>query len=805
MKNNKINKNAKSYLAKLLATENISVEHRKVKTAFFDLKQRLLVVPIWKEMNKDILDLLLAHEIGHALFTPQQEWKDAIEKEKINRSFLNVIEDARIEKLVKRKYPGLQQSFIKGYRDLINNDFFKTRDRNVDEMLLIDRLNMHFKSSFVESNIYFSSEEKMIVQKMLNVETFEDVKKLAKELMEYCDQEAETKGIDQHGMEFDDEDGDTMPIEVDSEDSDNEEEGEGDNVGKEGEEENEKSEEEKNVDGSGKSDSKDDDEKKEDEKLDPKEKESGPNSGTQSDTVTDGSVPNQIQSETDNAWSSNQDQLLDPESKDNAYMHIHEFKNLKEFVIDYKQVLKDFKVQKQVKLRNSTSYLNNYNKLIESYKKFQKDQNKAVSYMVKEFELKKAAAAYSRAKQDKSGIIDPLKLHSYKYNDDIFKRLTLLPDGKNHGLMMYIDWSGSMGDKLTATIHQLMNLTMFCRKVGIPFEVYAFSNNTSYKTDYSRWELKKQDLDENDLFPKPKYQEGDISVDRHLVLFNLISSKMSAKEYDTGMLNLYHLSVLYERYISRGRRSYMHMDYDDQWKYDLHDAPRGYDLSSTPLNDTIMAAMKMVPAFQKSYNIDKMNTVFLTDGSSDGNDRVISFDLSSCDEYDKSRAEKRGYTFNYMSYEYNHILVDRVTKRQVKVDRGYRRGDLTEELLTALKLRTGTKVLGFFISGTKRVDRYALDKYFPEYKMDDDKDTKVFNRRKVMQDFRKNKCLVVKDNTGYDELYLLAGDNLKVEDGQMATPSENAKKGEIKRLFSATLKSNKGSRVILNKFISQVA
>ena len=807
MKNNKINKNAKSYLAKLLATENISVEHRKVKTAFFDLKQRLLVVPIWKEMNKDILDLLLAHEIGHALFTPQQEWKDAIDKEKINRSFLNVIEDARIEKLVKRKYPGLQQSFIKGYRDLINNDFFKTRDRNVDEMLLIDRLNMHFKTSFVESTIYFSSEEKKIIQKMLDLETFDDVKKLAKELMDYCDQEAETKGIDQHGMELDDEDGDTMPSEVDSEDSDNEEEGEGDNVGKEGEEENEKSEEEENADVSGKSDSKDDEEKKEDEKLDSEDKDPGPNAGTQSDTVTDGmqSEPNQIQSETDEAWSSSQDQLLDPESKDNAYMHIHEFKNLNEFVIGYKQVLEDFRVQKQVKFKNSTYAINNYNKLIEDYKKFQKDQNKAVSYMVKEFELKKAAAAYSRAKQDKSGVIDPLKLHSYKYNDDIFKRLTLLPDGKNHGLMMYIDWSGSMSDKLTATIHQLMNLTMFCRKVGIPFEVYAFSNNTSYKTDMSRWEIRKQDLDDNDLFPKPKYQEGDISIDRHLVLFNLISSKMSAKEYDQAMTNMYHLSVIYERYIYRGRRYYNNNDSYDQWKYDLHDAPRGYDLSSTPLNDTIMAAMKMVPAFQKSYNIDKMNTVFLTDGSSDGNDRVISFDLSNVEDYNIDRTKKQGYTYNYMSYDYNHVLVDRVTKRQVKVDRGYRRGDLTEELLTALKLRTGTKVLGFFISGTKRLDRYALDKYFPEYKMSDDKDTKVFNRRKVMQDFRKNKCLVVKDNTGYDELYLLAGDNLKVEDGQMATPSENAKKGEIKRLFSATLKSNKGSRVILNKFISQVA
>ena len=804
MKNNKINKTAKSYLAKLLATENISVEHRKVKTAFFDLKQRLLVVPIWKEMNKDILDLLLAHEIGHALFTPQQEWKDAIEKEKLNRSFLNVIEDARIEKLVKRKYPGLQQSFIKGYRDLINNDFFKTKDRNVDEMLLIDRLNMHFKSSFVESTIYFTSEEKKIIQKMLDLETFNDVKKLTKELSEYCKDEAETKGLDQHGMADDDEDGD--PLDLDSEDSDNEEEGEGSNVEEENEEENEKSEEEENADVSGKSDSKDDEEKKEDQKLDSEDKDPGPNAGTQSDTITDGMKlePDEIQSETDKAWSNNQDQLLDPTSKDNAYFHIHEFKNLKEFVIDYKQVLKDFRLQKQVKFKNSTHAINNYNKLIEDYKKFQKDQNKAVSYMVKEFELKKAAAAYSRAKQDKSGIIDPLKLHSYKYNDDIFKRLTLLPDGKNHGLMMYIDWSGSMSDKLTATIHQLMNLTMFCRKVGIPFEVYAFSNNTSYKTDMSRWELRKQNLDETDLFPKPKYQEGDISIDRHLVLFNLISSKMSAKEYDQAMTNMYHLAVLYEKYIYRGRRYYNDTDSFPQWKYDLHDAPRGYDLSSTPLNDTIMAAMKMVPAFQKSYNIDKMNTVFLTDGSSDGNDRVISFDLSNVEDYNIDRIKKQGYTHNYMSYEMNHVLVDRITKKQVTVNDRHR-GSLTEELISALRSRTGTKVLGFFISGSKRLDRYALDKYFPEYNFDSNNKVKTFNRRKVMSDFRKNKCLVVKDNTGYDELYLLAGDNIKVEDGQMATPSENAKKGEIKRLFSATLKSNKSSRVILNKFISQVA
>ena len=106
MKKMTMNKNAKSYLAKLLATENISVEHKKVQTAYFDVKSRLLVLPIWKDMNEDITDLLIAHEVGHALFTPQSGWEDSIVKRKIPKSFLNVLEDARIEKLIKRKYRG---------------------------------------------------------------------------------------------------------------------------------------------------------------------------------------------------------------------------------------------------------------------------------------------------------------------------------------------------------------------------------------------------------------------------------------------------------------------------------------------------------------------------------------------------------------------------------------------------------------------------------------------------------------------------------------------------------------------------
>ena len=262
--------------------------------------------------------------------------------------------------------------------------------------------------------------------------------------------------------------------------------------------------------------------------------------------------------------------------------------------------------------------------MISKNRQFNKDQSKKVSYMVKEYEMKKAAAAYSRTKQDKSGIIDPLKLHSYKYNDDIFKRMAITPDGKNHGMMMFIDWSGSMQDKMTPTIHQLMNLTMFCQKVNIPFEVYAFSNDS-----YNRWD--RQSKYET---PKgkshPKYEDGDITVDERLSLLNFVSSRMNAKEYEKGMINLFMLSEKFD-YTYYSRRRMYNMDSEAFAKYQeqndylnaLPHEPSGYSLASTPLNDCIMAAMPMVNAFRKRYAIDKMNTIFLTDGASDGNDRKV--------------------------------------------------------------------------------------------------------------------------------------------------------------------------------------
>ena len=63
-------KNSKSLLAKLMAEENITIQHKKVSTASFDMVRRILTVPIWKEMSNDMYDLFMGHEVGHALDTP---------------------------------------------------------------------------------------------------------------------------------------------------------------------------------------------------------------------------------------------------------------------------------------------------------------------------------------------------------------------------------------------------------------------------------------------------------------------------------------------------------------------------------------------------------------------------------------------------------------------------------------------------------------------------------------------------------------------------------------------------------------
>lgn len=117
-----INLDVKSNLAKLIATENISIQHNKVQTASFDVKNRVLTLPIFKEKSGDVYDMLIAHECAHALFTPYKEWENIDNAEL--RSYVNVLEDTRIDLLIQDKFPGVVRNYENGFDILEKKDFF---------------------------------------------------------------------------------------------------------------------------------------------------------------------------------------------------------------------------------------------------------------------------------------------------------------------------------------------------------------------------------------------------------------------------------------------------------------------------------------------------------------------------------------------------------------------------------------------------------------------------------------------------------------------------------------------------------
>ena len=173
----------KSQLAKLLATEDLVVEHKKVDTACFNVHTRVLTLPMWEKASSSVYDLLVGHEVGHALYTPDEDWTKQV---KVPPQFVNVVEDVRIEKLMKRRYAGLSKTFYKGYGELAQEDFFQIADENIDNFNLADKVNLYYKIGNFVDVPFAESDEMAIVQMIADCETFKEVLFAAEVLYKFC-------------------------------------------------------------------------------------------------------------------------------------------------------------------------------------------------------------------------------------------------------------------------------------------------------------------------------------------------------------------------------------------------------------------------------------------------------------------------------------------------------------------------------------------------------------------------------------------------------------------------------------------
>ena len=749
----------KSTLAKLLAEEDIFVVHKQMETAYFNSKSRELGLPIWKdeEMTKDIYDLMVGHEIGHALWTPL----DMLEKaqvRKINHGFVNIIEDARIEKFAKRKYPGLVGVFKRGYVDLVAKDFFGTIGKDVNTYNLIDRINIFFKGG--DTNIVFSDEEKVWVDRVAKSETEDEVLDLAEELYAWMEEnEPETdnhdSGEDGAGMSDDSDEG-TEGGEGD--DTENAEFGDAD--GSDADDGNADDETSK-----GKSDATSEDDT-EDESADGGEtSEAGDvEGGTKS---TDKSGP--PVAKTDTASKKGLDALRDKGAGDRTYAKIPKV-DLKNIVVDPKILLTEFTTYYNIQKAKDALY---WDKTREEVETLKNDSKKTVAYMVKEFEMKKAADQYARAATSKTGSLDMNKLHTYKYNEDLFKKVTTLPGATNHGMVMILDWSGSMGHNLIGTLSQMYNLIWFCRRTKIPFEVFAFSDVYG-DPNVRRYASRSGFANE--------FKAGDIALS-NFHLLNFFSSNMTLAEE----MDMMHILWMYAaRY--GGYRDWRELGFP-------YNNPNNLNLGGTPLNEAIIAAMDLVPKFKNDTGVQKVNTIFLTDGASNRLHGVYdySFDPRTNEHNETVKPLSRSWTARNKDGD---IITDPVVNKTYEVT------EMTSDLLRILKGRVpGMNVVGFFIAGSGKSGR--VDKNTLYYLFDG-----LVSRQEIMEKVKfinKNKYLAI-SQMGYDEYYVLPGGSaLKTENETLDDELIGAGKAKLKSAFGKMSKGKLSSRQLLNKFVGMVA
>tara|TARA_B100000035_G_scaffold31425_1_gene23943 strand:+ start:409 stop:2529 length:2121 start_codon:yes stop_codon:yes gene_type:complete len=706
-----MNQEIKGNLARLLATENLIVEHRNTTTASFDVDRRILTLPNWDRASSIVYDMLVGHEVGHALFTPNEDWREIADCPK---DFVNVVEDARIEKLMKRKYPGLRKSFAGGYKELNDQDFFGIADEDLSKLSLIDRINLHFKVGS-SAMIPFSIEEQVFVARTDVAETFEEVCQIAVDVYEFSKQE----NVVEQTPEF------QPPGSAESEtESVDDEQSEQQNNSMAG----------INNAGPIEGPEKQEDEEEEEEDVE------GPSGGNTS--------------QTQRSFDSSAQDLTDRWSSSNIhYVEIPDTVDTSDYIADWKEVhawIDEFRQR----FDNDDRYYN----VDKSYMKFRKESQKEVNYLVKEFECRKSADAYARAGQSKTGVLDTSKLHTYKYNEDLFKKVTVLPDGKNHGMIFILDWSGSMGNELFGTVKQLLNLTAFCKKVHIPFEVYAFTN------EWCIVERIKNDTDRYDHFNEEECDctEGKIFLNKgRFHLINFVSSNSNSKDYERMCLNLYREAYAYTYHVT------------------YHTTP-GITLSGTPLNEAIVMLNYMIPEFKQQNDLQKVNVCVLTDGESCQATYGRKFYNDHKDEYYVRPRRVDHYT----------ILRDRKTGRTYPSGGGW--AEMTNNFITQVHDRNpGVNVIGFRIMGGT-----GLSSFVSQY-------ADISQYDKVQRQWKKERSAILPMPKSYSALYVLNNNSLN-QDAEFEVET-GASKGEITKAFKKMLGKKSTNKKLLSSFIEYIA
>ena len=754
-----IKKESRSALGKLLAKENITVNHGNFRTAYFDVKNRVLGLPDWSDKSKSVYDMLLGHEVGHALYTP--EWDEDFRKKYKHFDIINILEDIRIERKIQETYAGLPRYFKQGYTELWNDGFFEV-DKDPSELQFLDRLNLHAKVGSIV-DVPLNDEETEIYNKAYNAESFEDILALYDEVLERSKKEKEELEEDESGdqtMSKPDDSGEIDPSSggsgMDDDNDDFKDDGTESHSAKS--ENSDSSDEGETSTGVTDEDIQEAIEKMAEELSKNSDNDDSDNDADDSDASGDSSSMGGQSTDVFKSLTQEKfDSSLEKEANESFGGHKILYPTRKDIFKkefnDYKTVIarrKDHiaKCEENHDYHNWSETKSNFT---DKYSKFKKESKKKVGILVREFEQRKAAWQYARAQESRTGSIDVTKLHKYKYDDQIFASVTTLADAKSHGMIFIVDYSGSMSTVLSGVLLQTLNLTEFCDKVGVPYQVISFTSKSSY-SDEKDYELFHGEIDMSDV-----------------QLNELLSSKMKKIEKAEAREFLFMQAASSSSY------------YHGTWF-----TPNEEGLGGTPLDATLANMGHIIKEFRKNHRVQKLNIITLTDGDSHGAGYGGRYD----DRRGSGKAiELDGKIYKIEANGYNSTI-------------GYNK---------IIGQHYGVNMIGFFLPESKSSAKNQMSKVYREngsyYEAWE-------NAKKDLKEWNKEKHLEMKDALGYSKYYILHTDvdiqeeneffaDIQDKSGKSMAESKNSQ-NKLAREFAKHHSSTKNVRILMRKFAETI-
>jgi len=748
--------------ARLLATENITViQDGTAQTAYFDLQSRTLCLPVWQDMSNEMYDMLIGHEVGHALFTPNGNggWVDAAKHiaadagfagveaaERTAQTYLNIVEDARIERLIKERFPGMRRDFFAAYTEFAKRDLFSLKGRNPNTLGLADRLNIHFKIGFAQP-VNFSPAEAVFVGRMESATTWEDVVEIAADLYEFQAQGSDTgsgNGVPRNGSGEGEATGKSAaPNGTDASGKSQTTGGTDSGAAAEGGENSRPNGENGSDSGSPSTDSDSGQSKAQTGEADAGASASPRGSGVNRDRVQPKAA--ETAGALDRAMSDNA--VVSRYNNSRQYSVVGKI-NENDYIVPFSEFIsahRRWESGEWIGVPNSTygSEADQRRDLRETLDiisrridEFTESTKGSIQAFVREFEMRKTADEHRRTVESKSGRLDMDQAWKYRISDSLFKTATTMRDGKNHGFVMFIDWSGSMQPQMEQTMRQLFILFQFCKKVGVPFDVYAFGVGLSNRDAFPFF---------SKTVDRPKTEEiGKFQhtvVPKNTEVYHILTSRASARD----LKDAFRYCLLASTGCS--------------YRYPT---PIGLG-GSTPLQSSLLIGRNLVREFQKTNRVQIVNLVVLTDG--DATDHVL-------------------------GYNWGNVGILRENHNEWAVDDH----NPTGTLLKWVQDTTGCNTVGIFVSGSftaHHVDKKAKPETIDEAR-------KAFKRD--------GWCAL--PSVGYSEYFLLRG---QVKDENEAMDQFEKANGstmtttQIKNAYMKAVESRKASRGMVGRFVEIVA